>query len=596
MYNRAVRLLALLLASSIVASCAQGTSPEIGEAAVGVATGATSTADAPDSSTDTSGDGAANAADHDDPADYVWDEDDVVSVSLDGDSISTEATSAVVDGTTITLTAAGTYRISGTLEDGQIIVDASDEIADEAVVRLILDGVDITNTTNAAIAVTAAAKVVIVLAEGTDNNLTDGAGYAFADPDQDEPNAALYSAADLTITGEGSLTVTGNYNDGIAGKDGLIVGGGTITVDAADDGIRGKDYVVIEGGEIIVAAGGDGVKSDNEDDATMGYITIAGGAVDVTAAGDGIQGATDVLVTDGEIAVATGGGSTGNVGGDGSAKGIKGADSVVIDGATITVDAADDAIHSDGAVAVNNGSITISTGDDGVHADATVTISGGAIDILESYEGVESAIVTIDGGNVDITSSDDGLNVAGGNDGSGRQGPGGGGRGDAFADSGDYLIVITVVVTAGGDGIDANGSIVMTGGTVLVHGPTADNNGAIDYDGSFDLSGGVLVAAGSAGMAQGPGAGSSQAFLHLSFVSTQEAGTVVHIEASDVGAVLTFEPGKDYQSLVFSSPDLVAGGAYDLSLGGAGTGDAVGGMYTADAYTPGTEVGTLTAS
>ena len=155
----------------------------------------------------------------------------------------------------------GTYRISGTIADGDVVVDAGDS----AVVQLILDNADITNTDGAAIAVTSAETAIVILADGSTNTLTDGAVYVLAEG-EDEPNAALYSKSDLTITGEGSLVVSGNYNDGIASKDGLVIESGDITVVAVDDAIRGKDYVVVNGGNIDLTAGGDGIKSDNDED------------------------------------------------------------------------------------------------------------------------------------------------------------------------------------------------------------------------------------------------------------------------------------------------------------------------------------------
>jgi len=319
-----------------------------------------------------------NAEDHATADDYVWDESEVVEVSLDGE-ITSDGDGVLIESSRVAITAAGTYRINGTLSDGQIVVDAGDE----AVVRLILDDARITNTTGAAIAVMTAEKAVVILADGTENTLTDAAMYVFAEG-EDEPNAALYSASDLTIGGEGSLTVYGNYNDGITSKDGLIIDAGNISVEAVDDGIRGKDYVVVNGGTLDITAGGDGIKADNEEDADRGYIVVADGIVDITVGGDAIQAETDVVITGGDIAVSAGGGSPASFSADDSAKGIKGAVSVVIEGGTITVSAADDAIHSNVAVVINGGSIDIVTGDDAVHADETVEVNGGTITVAES--------------------------------------------------------------------------------------------------------------------------------------------------------------------------------------------------------------------
>ncbi len=526
---------------------------------------------------------AENAADHDEASDYVWDAADEVAITLDGVSASSGSDAVVVDGGTVTITAAGTYRISGTLEDGQIVVDTPDD----GVVRLVLDGVDVTSSTAAALAVLDAEKAVVLLADGTENSLTDAAEYVFPDAETDEPNAALFSAADLTIGGTGSLTVTGRYNDAIASKDGLVISGGAITVDAVDDGIRGKDYVVVGGtAAVAVTAGGDGLKSDNAEDATKGYVAIEAGAVTIDAAGDGVDAETDVLVHGGEVAVTAGGGASAQIAEDASAKGLKGTVSVVVDGGTLVVDSADDALHSNGSVTVSEGTLTVATGDDAIHADAALTVSGGTLTVTESYEGLESLQITISGGEIEVHSADDGINVAGGVDGSGQEAAGnrqggqaggamGGPGGDQFATLEDAWVAIsggTTVIYADGDGFDSNGSATMTGGTLTVHGPTGDGNGAIDVNGTFVVDGGVLVAAGSAGMAETPDDTSSQAVLGIAFGSQVSAGTEVVVRAPDGTVVVTFTPAKNAATLVVSSPDLVSGTAYDVVVGGTSLG------------------------
>ena len=160
-----------------------------------------------------------------------------------------------VDSSTVTITGGGTYVLSGTLSDGQLVINAPDEQ-----VRLVLDGATVTNTDGAAVVIQDAGDAIVVLARGSTNTLADGVTYA--DTSTDAPSAALWSSDTLTITGTGSLKVTGSFNDGISSKNGLIVTGATtITVDAADDGLRGKDYLVVESGTLNVTAGGDGLKS-----------------------------------------------------------------------------------------------------------------------------------------------------------------------------------------------------------------------------------------------------------------------------------------------------------------------------------------------
>ena len=527
-----------------------------------------------------------------------------VAITLSGDAIAADGAGVTVNGTVATITAAGTYTISGALSDGQIVVDTEDE----AVVTLVLNGVDISNSTTAPIAILNAEDAVILLADNTANNVTDAASYVFPNAEEDEPNAAIFSNAGLTISGNGSLTVTGNYNDAISSDDTLVITSGTITVNAVDDGLRGKDTLLIQGGTINVVATGDGLKSDNEDDATLGYVAIEGGVINVAAQGDAIAAQTDVLITGGEFNLSAGGGSGAQIAEDASAKGIKGLANVLIDNGTFVIDSADDAIHSNGNITINGGTFTLSTGDDGLHADVTLTVNGGSITIPTSYEGLESAVITLNAGDINVTASDDGINVAGGVDGSGQMaGPGRGGRGqggpgaqtgEVTTYSGSYYLYInggTVVVNAQGDGLDANGAIEMTGGVVVVNGPTESMNGALDYDGTFNISGGTLIAVGSSGMAQAPSSGSTQSAVLMN-VSGQSAGTLINLQSAAGESVLTFAPAKSYASILFSSPDLAQGTTYTLNLGGSATGTSVGGLYTDGTYSGGTEYGGFTQS
>lgn len=527
-----------------------------------------------------------------------------VAIALNGDAISADSAAVSINGRVATITAAGTYTLSGALTDGQIVVDTEDE----AVVTLVLNGVDISNSTTAPIAILNAEDVVIVLADNSANNVTDASSYVFPNAEEDEPNAAIFSNADLTISGNGSLTVTANYNDAISSDDALTITGGAITVSAVDEGLRGKDYLLIQGGTINVMAGGDGLKSDNEDDTTLGYVAIEGGVINVAAQGDAISAETDVLITGGEFNLSAGGGSGAQIAEDASAKGIKGQANVLIDNGTFVIDAADDAIHSNGNITINGGTFTLATGDDGLHADVTLTVNGGSITIPTSYEGLESAVITINAGDINVTASDDGINVAGGTDSSGQMaGPGRGGRGqggpggqtsESVTYTGSYYLYInggTILVNANGDGLDANGAIEMTGGLVVVNGPTESMNGALDYDGTFNISGGTLIAVGSAGMAQAPTTGSTQNSVLLG-VGNQAAGTLINLQNAAGESVLTFAPAKTYAAILFSSPDLAQGEEYTLYLGGSATGTSLDGLYTDGTASGGSAYGSFTPS
>ncbi|HQF70283.1 MAG TPA: dockerin type 1, partial [Promineifilum sp.] len=231
------------------------------------------------------------------------------------------------------------------------------------------------------------------------------------------------------------------------------------------------------------------------------------------------------------------------------------------------------------------------------------------IDISTSYEGLESGVITLNAGDIRVVASDDGINVAGGADSSGMMaGPGRGGRGqggpggmqnlDATTYTGSNFMYInggTIVVDANGDGLDANGAIIMTGGLVVVNGPTNDGNGAMDYDGGFNISGGTIVTAGSAGMLQSPDAASAQNSA-LIYVGQAAAGTLIHIQNSAGEDVLTFAPTKSYAAVTLSSAELVSGETYTVYVGGSATGTANGGLYSDGAYTPGTELGSFTVS
>ncbi|MDZ7377533.1 MAG: carbohydrate-binding domain-containing protein, partial [candidate division KSB1 bacterium] len=443
---------------------------------------------------------AENSWHHEEADDYAWDNSQVTQISLNINSITVNGAGATVTDRRVVISLAGTYSLNGTLTDGQIIVNTEDK----GVVRLILNGVNISNSTSAPINIQAAKKVIIILASGTENVVTDGASYIFDTPNQDEPNAAIFSKADLTIYGSGSLTVKGNYNDGIASKDGLIIAGGSekitsvddgrpktadasvsLNVTAKDDGIRGKDYVVIRDAKITVKAGGDGLKSDNATDATRGYIWIQSGGINIASGKDAITAETDALISDGTFNLTCGGGSNSSVPIGTSAKGIKGLVLTIIAGGNFTIDAADDAIHSNDAVIIDNGTFAITTKDAAIHADRIATINAGTLNISKSYEGIEAAAITINDGYLNMVTSDDGFNATKGK--------------RTEANDGSSLMInggFIAVNSSRGDGLDSNGNASISGGTVIVHGPQSQPEVAFDINGTFNVSGGLFIATG----------------------------------------------------------------------------------------------------
>ena len=530
-------------------------------------------------------------------------------IELNGTGATLKGSGATVVESKITITAAGVYVISGKLDNGQIIVD----VKDDEIVKLVLNGAEINCLSNAPIYVMSADKTIISLQEGTENIVTDGAKYVFADASIDEPNAAIYSKDDITINGTGKLTVNGNYNNGITSKDDLKITGGNINIYSTDDGLMGKDIVAVKDGTIVVEAGGDGIKSTNDADTSKGSVAIEGGNFNIKSGADGIQANTSVLISGGVFTISSGGGSAnaiakneekmGNPWGNKpdtattktdetetetvSAKGIKASTEISIGGGTFKIDSADDALHSNKNITITSGDIAISTGDDGVHASEALTIKDGKVNITKSYEGLESNLITLSGGEVHVNATDDGINASAGTTEAAdtKGGPGESAGNSKININGGYIIV-----DSSGDGLDANGSIYMTSGTVVVSGPTNNGNGTIDYDGKFEMSGGLLMAAGSSGMAQATSEESTQYSIIMTYTETQKAGTVVHLKDSKGNTVATFATRKDYQSVVISSPKIIKDATYALYSGGTTTASESESGYTDGEYKDGTKV------
>ncbi|WP_171014966.1 carbohydrate-binding domain-containing protein [Culicoidibacter larvae] len=530
----------------------------------------------------------------DEDLDATWDDASATHITLSDSASTIDGEGAVVNGSGIKITAAGTYVLTGMLTNGQVLISAT---ANDKV-RIILNGVTINNDTSAAIYVEQADKVIMTLASDTKNTISDGSTYTFADAATDEPNATIFSKDDLTINGDGQLTVTANYLNGIISKDDLIITGGTYAITANNNGIRGRDVLSILDGNFTITAKNDAIQSNNDTgEEGKGVINLDGGTYDLTADHDGVDAKNQLNISHGTYTVKSGGGSSqsANSSDTESYKGLKAASAIHITGGTFNIDAKDDAIHTNGDTNIEGGTFTLATGDDGIHSDNTTAISGGEITITKSYEGIEGSDITISGGTISIVSSDDGINAAGGSDGDTETGPFGG---DQFA-AGDYTLTIsdgTVYVNAGGDGLDSNGDIVMTGGTVVVDGPEDNGNGALDYDGNYTISGGILIAAGSSGMAQAPGTDSSQASLGIYFNSTQSAGQTINISSSDGTNILSYTPSKSYSSVIVSAPELKNGSSYSVSTGGTDTGSTVNSLQTGGSYSNGSKLVDITLS
>jgi hypothetical protein len=343
--------------------------------------------------------------------DTSYDEADATAVTLSGSGATSDSDAVSTSDGTVTISAAGTYVLSGDLT-GQVVVDS----AGDGVVRLVLDDASITSDTTAAIDVVDAGSVVVVLADGSDNSLADAATYA--DTSEDAPTGTLYSTADLTIGGTGSLTVTGNSNNAVVGKDGLVITGGTIDVTSVDDGIIGKDYLVLTDGTVTVDATGDTFKSDNTEDAGAGFVLVEGGELTVTSQDDGIKG-VQVLVSGGTIDVA------------GSDEAMEGS-LIIIDDGDIELHSADDGVN-------------VSSSDDSASTDGQGGTGGemAADDSLQLY---------VNGGSLEVWASGDGLDS----------------NGSATITGGD--VVVYGPTTDGNGALDVNGTFDVSGGTLVATG------------------------------------------------------------------------------------------------------------------------------
>ena len=534
-----------------------------------------------------------------------YDASKAVTIQLNGTSAISSSDSVQVNGSTVIIKEEATYVISGAL-NGMLVVDA----LDTAKLQLVFDGVDITNETSAALYILEADKVFVTLADGTTNTLANGGSFVAID--DNNIDGALFSKQDLTFNGTGSLTVTSPAGHGIVCKDDLVFTSGTYTVNSASHGIDANDSVRIADANITIDAGKDAIHCENSEDATKGFIYISGGTIIAEAEGDGIAASGYMQIADGTIDLLVGGGSEngskahsnnfggfmggghggGRPGGMGpgnsqttgtaenstSMKGLKAANSMLISGGNITVNSADDAIHSDVSLIINGGTFVLASGDDAIHAKDTLTVTAGRIDISESYEGLEALHIDVQGGDIKLVASDDGLNAAGGTDSSGTTGGrdgmfGGGGKGGMGGgfggmSSGNGSIVISggnLYINSSGDGLDANGTLEISGGYTVVVGPTRGDTATLDYDISGMITGGTFIGTGAFGMAQ-TFSDSGQGVVAVS-VGNQAAGTQIVLKDKDGNTVLEHTPELNFAVVILSSPEMVKGETYTIAVG-----------------------------
>lgn len=509
-----------------------------------------------------------------------------------------------VEGNTIWITAGGDFEVSGVLEDGMIRVNTKDKV------KLRLSGAHITNTTGSAIFFENTKKGFITLNADTENSLTDGSAYAV------DAKATLFSNDDLEIKGSGSLKVYGNYKHGIASDDDIDIQNGNIEIDSVNDGIHANNTIRISGGTLSVNAERDGIQAEEDMDISGGTLKVnTTGEVEISAkSGESFQGGerfnkqqrngqhpnidsepTGIQppqingqppaaslpaapVTSGKGLAETQQSQDSTVDEGISSKGIKAGTTLSVSGGVLNINSTDHAVHSAGQIQIKGGEFIIhSSAGKGISGHGNVTIDGGNVQIENASEGIESkAFLTINDGEIRLKATDDGLNAGGG-----------GSFGQAF-DRTQHQITINggyLWIDAEGDGIDSNGDLTINGGTILVNGPVTNGNGALDSDSTILMNGGILVAAGSAAMAQAPGIGSIQNTVKITYDTVQPAGTLICITDQNQNPVVAFAPQKEYQSVIISAPALETGQTYTVYSGGTYQGTETDGFYLNGSYT-----------
>lgn len=562
-------------------------------------------------------------------ADASYNVNDSVTITLNGSSATCDSNKVQISGSTITITDEGTYIISGTLSDGMIIVNAEESDKPQIVLNnanitnetcapiyiLEADKVFITLADGSTNTLTNGGTYTPI-----DENNIDGVVYSKQDLTFNGNGSLTISAPvehgivckdDLVFTG-GTYTITSashgiDANDSVrikdgnltidAGKDGIHVensddttkgffyaSGASLNIEAEGDGIDAGYYVQIEDGSFTMVCGGgyeNGEQKSSGNWGNMGGGMPGGGGRPGGGRSGGTSGSSSDAVDDTDDSSATSIGTAGTstttatttTTDDGSSmKGIKANSSILINGGTFNIDSADDGIHANLSAYINNGTFTIASGDDGIHSEEELTITGGTIDITESYEGIEGLNITISGGATKIKASDDGINAAGGNDSSGTTGGrdgmfGGGGWGGASGNFNGTIVVSggSIYMYAGGDGFDSNGSLEITGGNTIVTGPTSGDTSVLDYETTGTITGGTYLGLGGYSQMAVTFSNNTQGVLAIR--GSIPSGTNIIVKDSDGNEVFSYATEASYTLFMLSTPDLVSGETYNLSIG-----------------------------
>ena len=465
--------------------------------------------------------------------DLTWDSSGEKTIDL-ANPTATDGVS--VENGTITITSGGTYRITGEYS-GQVKIEA----AKTDTVRLVLDNAKITNSTGAAINVVSAAEAIIYTAAGTTNTVADEANYTATG--DDDPDAAIYSTANLTLTGEGSLSVKGAYEEGIHTTGGLVIASGTLEVNAANTGIKGKDYVDITGGIVNVTAAQDGIKSTNTDDESMGFTRLSAGSVTVSAGDDG----------------------------------LKAPHTLEISGGTLNIEKSNEGIEAQ-YINILDGDVTVNSTDDGINASLKDSSSDTSSDTTSGTATTGQQTQQNQNGQVQQAPAGGGA-APGGSQGSTGQNqnmpqppaggamPGGGGGTFEVVDAAINISGGTVTVNAEGDGIDSNGTATFSGGTVTVNGPAAGGNNALDSNGDLLLNGGTVTAGSTADMFEAPSSASTSGYLKITDSSALTQGSTVQVTDSSGTVVANYKiTTSGVQLVLVSNKNIVKGQSYTVSV------------------------------
>ena len=463
--------------------------------------------------------------------DLTWDSSGEKTIDL-ANPTATDGVS--VENGTITITSGGTYRLSGEYS-GQVKIEA----AKTDTVRLVLDNAKITNSTGAAINVVSAAEAIIYTAAGTTNTVADEANYTATG--DDDPDAAIYSTANLTLTGEGSLSVKGAYEEGIHTTGGLVIASGTLEVNAANTGIKGKDYVDITGGIVNVTAAQDGIKSTNTDDESMGFTRLSAGSVTVSAGDDG----------------------------------LKAPHTLEISGGTLNIEKSNEGIEAQ-YINILDGDVTVNSTDDGINASLKDSSSDTSSDTTSGTATAGQQTQQNQNGQVQQAPAGGGA-APGGSQGSTGQNqnmpqpptdgamPGGGTF--EVVDAAINISGGTVTVNAEGDGIDSNGTATFSGGTVTVNGPVAGGNNALDSNGDLLLNGGTVTTGSTADMFEAPSSASTSGYLKITDSSALTQGSTVQVTDSSGTVVANYKiTTSGVQLVLVSNKNIVKGQSYTVSV------------------------------